>query len=84
MLCLARGLLKLRNSNVLILDEVSTNKIVTETGSDSLFACTQSTANLDHDTDVAVQQTIREELGASTILCIAREPTFTTLRAPFG
>jgi len=51
LLCLARGLLKLRNSNVLILDE--------------------STANLDHDTDVAVQQTIREELGASTILCIA-------------
>jgi ABC-type multidrug transport system fused ATPase/permease subunit len=33
----------------------------------------QSTANLDHDTDVAVQQTIREELGSSTILCIARE-----------
>ena len=51
LLCLARGLLKLRNSNLLVLDE--------------------STANLDHETDVAVQQTIREELGSATILCIA-------------
>lgn len=55
MLCLARGLLKLRESNVLVLDE--------------------STANLDHDTDVAVQQAIREEIGDKnvTVLCIARE-----------
>jgi ABC-type uncharacterized transport system ATPase component len=55
LLCLARGLLKLRESNVLVLDE--------------------STANLDHDTDVAVQQAIREEIGDKkvTVLCIARE-----------
>lgn len=55
LICLARGLLKLRESNVLVLDE--------------------STANLDHDTDVAVQQAIREEIGDKnvTVLCIARE-----------
>lgn len=52
LLCLARGLLKLRNSNLLVLDE--------------------STANLDQDTDIAVQKTIREEMGDATILCIAR------------
>jgi ABC-type multidrug transport system fused ATPase/permease subunit len=53
LLCLARGLLKLRNSNLLVLDE--------------------STANLDHDTDIAIQETIRQELGDATVLCIARE-----------
>lgn len=53
LLCLARGLLKLRNSNLLVLDE--------------------STANLDHETDVAIQETIRQELGDATVLCIARE-----------
>lgn len=52
LLCLARGLLKLRNSNLLVLDE--------------------STANLDHETDVAIQETIRQELGDATVLCIAR------------
>jgi len=51
LLCLARGLLKLRNSNLLVLDE--------------------STANLDHETDVAIQETIRQELGDATVLCIA-------------
>ena len=53
LLCLARGLLKLRNSNLLVLDE--------------------STANLDHETDVAIQETIRQELGDATVLCIARK-----------
>jgi len=55
LLCLARGLLKLRESNVLVLDE--------------------STANLDHETDITIQNTIREEIGDKnvTVLCIARE-----------
>lgn len=55
LLCLARGLLKLRKSNVLILDE--------------------STANLDHATDVTIQSAIREEIGKRkvTVLCIARK-----------
>lgn len=35
----------------------------------------ESTANLDHETDLVIQQTIREEIGDKnvTVLCIARE-----------
>jgi ABC-type multidrug transport system fused ATPase/permease subunit len=28
---------------------------------------------LDHETDVAIQETIRQELGDATVLCIARK-----------
>lgn len=58
LLCLARGLLKLKRSNFLILDE--------------------STANLDHNTDLIIQSAIREEIGMRqvTVLCIARKYLF--------
>lgn len=51
LLSLARGLLKLRNSSILVLDEAS--------------------ASLDNDTDEKIQRTIRQELGSTTLLCIA-------------
>lgn len=69
LLCLARGLLKLRSSNLLILDEVRELALPTRNKAEVF----QSTANLDYDSDIMVQQTIREELGDSTILCIARK-----------
>ena len=51
LLALARGLLKLRNSNFLIMDE--------------------STANLDHATDMTIQNVLRTTLGDTQMLVIA-------------
>ncbi len=48
---LARGMLKLQHSTVLVMDE--------------------STANLDHATDAAIQKVIQEELGEITMLIVA-------------
>lgn len=51
LLALARGLLKLRSSNFLIMDE--------------------STANLDHATDMTIQNVLRTSLGGTQMLVIA-------------
>ena len=51
LLALARGLLKLRNSNFLIMDE--------------------STANLDHATDMTIQNVLRTGLADTQMLVIA-------------
>lgn len=36
-----------------------------------IFSLTFSTASIDHDTDVKIQQTIRDRFKTSTLLCIA-------------
>lgn len=75
LVALARGLLKLRTSSILILDE-STASLGTSCHPHFATSFSPTCLNVprktDHATDESIQQTIREEMQDATILCIAR------------
>lgn len=75
LLALARGLLKLKSSSILILDESTANLGEQSAGCDVWSISTAddlpSVLFLDHASDAAIQEVLREKLGDVTMLVVA-------------
>jgi len=71
LLSLARGLLKLRHSSILILDESTANlgEFIGRSQPDSLFLLISCLT--DHATDEAIQRVLRDSLDGVTVITIA-------------